>query len=236
MSYSSDPYYPEFQEPPTYLQPPPASTPPPPRRREKKLALLLLCGALLIGGSFSAYIVLAHGQIQSPSSASSTSTSTRTTPTLDARAALVTNDFSQFLQAFTVLLTRRDYATIQTATDTQNFQEIPLRADGIADWHEMYHELTTGALSLTIPPSPLNPDQAGYSCFGYSASGISYLSIKIDALQLQYVVGTAHAPGTSANEPINDHNGTVFVFELPNEPSPTWFWRAVTFNNSLGCN
>lgn len=236
MNYSSEPYYPEFHEPPTYLQPPPAPPPPPSRRREKKLALLLLCGVLLVGGSFSAYIVLGRGHTQLSSSITPTPALGRITPTLDAKAALLTDDFSQFLQAFTVLLARKDYPTIQTAADTQNFQAIPLRASGIQDWTQFYGNLTYNAYSLRLSSPPLTPDQAGYSCFGYGPSGIAYLNLTIDASKLMYVVGTAYVPGTPADaNPFYAINGTVFVFELPNEPSPIWFWRAVTFNNSLGC-
>src|SRR5690348_8414882 len=132
-------FYPEF-DPPTYLQPPP----PPKPRRDKFFALILLACAVILAVPFTAYFVFYR------STSSPITSHTNITPTLDAKAALLTDDFSKFLEAFTLLLERKDYAAIQTATDTENFQAIPLRASGIQDWQEVYGNLTAGAYYFVL--------------------------------------------------------------------------------------
>ncbi|HLV97353.1 MAG TPA: hypothetical protein VKT82_01640 [Ktedonobacterales bacterium] len=233
-----DPYYPEFNRP-DYLQPPPSPPPPPaPQKRQVNIivALIVLCIVLILALPVTAYFVFYRSEGSSLTTPSvPLATEPASTPTLNARAGLLTDDFSKFLESFSALLEQHDYVSIQTAADTENFQAIPLRASGSQDWQQFYGNLTYNAYSLSISSPPLTPDQAGYACFGYGPSGIAYLDLTINA-KLMYVVGTAQVPGTPPDaNPFYAINGTVFVFELPYGPSATWLWRAVTFNNSLGC-
>jgi hypothetical protein len=227
--------YPQYEETYDYIPPPPPPPLPPSKssssRRTWLFAALVLLLVLLIGiSSFAAY------QLGKQSiSVQASKTSAVPTPTLDAKDAVQTGDFSKFIEAFAQLMAAKDYGAIQSATDTENFFAIPLRAEGKDDWNGMYSQLTTGNISFVITYPPITADEEGYTCEGYSKMGITLLDVPIDALDVMYVVGTAIEPG-AADSAQTDQNGTVFIFELPRLPSADWLWRGVTFNNQLGCN
>lgn len=220
--------------------------PPPPSLPAKKMqwwiaialpALVLL----IIGATLAGYIIGTNSSKSSQGSSTQTSSASQSrtpilTPTLDAKMMIHSGDFSKFLEAFAIAMANKDYNTIQSVTDTENFQAIVLRADGgFGTWNYMYSQLTTGNTSFTIHYPPLTADQEGYSCVGYTKQGISLLNIKINADDVQYVVGTAAEPNypqTAQTAP----DGTVFAFEIPPGPGGYWFWRAVIFNNTFGCN
>ena len=153
------------------------------------------------------------------------------TPTLDAKAAVQTEDFSQFIQAFAILIANKDYAAITTSTDIGNFQAIPLDADGQSNWHDTYNQLVTGNLSFVVQYPPITPAQENFTACAYGKNGYPPL-INVDAADVQYVIGTSIKPGIPS-----DSNGTVFIFELPHPtggPLP-WLWRGVTYNNQIAC-
>lgn len=214
---------------PIYYYPDQHLVPPSPPRRKHILLILVIVWLSVVLILVSATAVILYER-QVPVASIPTATATSSAPTLD------TDNFSRFFKAFLLLLQQHDYDSIQSATDTENFRAIPLRSSGTQSWNEFLLELTSGQMSFLISPDALTADQAGYSCFDYGPSGIGYIDYTIDALQLRYMVGTTfvlnHPPG---DDPLTAQNGTVFVFELPRESSPTWLWRAVTFNNSLGC-
>lgn len=212
--------------------------PPPIQRRNHWLLVILLCGIFYLAGGLSTYLALSRASSQNPSLLPLPSPIP--SPTVN---PLRSPDFSTFLSAFTVILQQRDYATLQQGVDTEHFQAIYMRPSpfpyqptdpGPYNWQTINQAMLTQGLRFTILSPPLTADQAGYSCFGYGPSGIAYLHLTIDAKMLMYVVGTAQRPGPVA-DPLVTPNGTIFVFELPKDPSPVWLWRAVTFNNSLGC-
>jgi hypothetical protein len=202
--------------------------PPPPKRRRHPLLILVIVWLSIVLILVSASAVILYER-QVPVVSTPTATATSSAPTLD------TDNFSRFFKAFLLLLQQHDYDSIQSATDTENFRAIPLRSSGTQDWSEFLPELTSGQMSFLISPDALTADQAGYSCFDYGPSGIGYIDYTIDALQLRYMVGTTFVLNPPPDDPLIAPNGTVFVFELPRGSSPTWLWRAVTFNNSLGC-
>lgn len=212
---------------PIYYYPDQHLVPPPPPRRKHILLILVIVWLSVVLILVSATAVILYER-QIPAASVPTATST---PTL-----LQTADFSKFYEVFSDLMNHHDYAAIQSATDTENFQAIALRtSSGTSGWYTIHNQLTSGQLSFSLVYPPFTPDRAGDSCFGYGPTGIAYLDLTIDAFELQYVVGTASTPSASSDDPFVAPYGTVFVFELPNGPSPTWLWRAVTFNNSLGC-
>lgn len=211
--------------------------PQPPRRRSNwPLIVILLIIALIVAISTTVLFYLK----QNPSA------SLGLLPTSTAANSLYTSNFSQFLHAFSLVLQEKDYATLQTVVDTQNFQAMYMVPEpevyapsnpGPYNWQVINRELVTGRISFVLSSPLLTADQAGYaSCFGYTQTGITAQHIEIDAQSLQYIVGTLKpGPGYFTSDPEWTTNSTVFVFELPDTSSPTWLWRAVTFNNSLGC-
>lgn len=210
--------------------------PPPPRRRR---VLLFAVGtvalvALVMATGVGAYQI---GISTATASPRLSPTLVRATPTLDAQQAIQSADFSRFIQAFAILMAQKDYTTIQTATDTENFQEIPLFADGQGNWNEMSSELKTGNISFVIQYPPITATEEGYgmiegnSCTMYGKNGFPPW-ININTADVQAVVGTSIQPNAPSNYLQTAPYGTVFIFELPNGPTGTsWLWRAVTFNN-----
>ncbi len=221
-------YYPEFHGPPAYLQPPPPPSPPPSPHRNKVLAALLLVGMLIMGSSFGIYLLITHAALQS-------SVPVFITPTPNLKVNLRTSDFSQFFDAFAGLAQQHDYASIRTVTDTQNFQAIALGTDPpYQDWRDFSPPLLSGDVTFSFSSPPITADEAGYTCFGYGPNGIGSAHVSIEAQSLQFIVGTMRVTG-GPNDQQPPAFDDVFVFELPNTPTATWLWRAVTFNNSLGC-
>lgn len=213
--------YPEYY---TYMNitPPP---PPPPRKWHQGWIIAVVLLMVVFVGVTATLVHLAGNSQTHLSSAIPT-------PTLDAQAGLQSSDFSKFIEAFAIAMANKDYTAIQKASDTENFQEIPLDADGSGNWNDEYSKLITGNASYIIHYPPITADQEGYSCVGYSKTGITLLNIKINAADVQYVVGTA--TGTSVSDTNTD--STVFAFELPNAQGATWLWRSVTYNNSIACH
>ena len=226
----------QFQYPPyEYLATP--IPPPPPSRPKRPVWLFFLLGlslvALFAGVGFFGYSLGNSSSKASSPPATSTSIST---PTLDTKTMIYAGDFSKFIEAFATAMANKDYATIQSVSDTENFQSIRLYADGgFGTWSDMYSQLTTGNLSFVVHYPPITADQENYSCVGYSSKGIPQLNVNITADAIQYVVGTTSNPaypGTMQTQP----DATVFVFEVPYGPANFWLWRAVFFNNVSGCN
>jgi hypothetical protein len=54
--------------------------------------------------------------------------------------------------------------------------------------------------------------------------------MKIDAQDVEYVVGTSNDQG------LDTPDTTVFVFEVPTGPAVFWLWRGYTLNNVKNCN
>src|SRR5712691_10613868 len=116
------------------------------------------------------------------------------TPTLNTDQAMDSSDFSLFIRAFAQAMTNKQYDIIKRHTDTNNFQGIVLYSDGgYGTWQDTYDRLTTGSLGFTVKYPIITAKQAGYGCVGYSQHGIPYL-MKIDAQDVQYVVGTSSEP------------------------------------------
>jgi len=150
------------------------------------------------------------------------------TPTLDTDQAMDSSDFSLFIRTFAQAMTNKQYDIIKRHTDTNNFQGIVLYSDGgYSTWEDTYNSLTTGNLSFTVHYPIITATQAGYGCVGYSQHGIPYL-MKIDAQDVQYVVGTSSVQGTAPDT-------TVFIFEVPTGPVVFWLWRGYTLNNLTPC-
>lgn len=214
----------------------PYSPPPSPRRNNKWLITALVLSSLfgLFGGTLAFVTWIQHQP--SPSVLIPTST---------AVDSLHSSDFPTFLNAFSLLLAQRDYATLQSVVDTENFQALYMVPEpevyapanpGPYDWQTINHELVLGRIFFTISSPLVTADQAGYSsCFGYDQTGITSKGMAITAQVLQFIVGTLKSgPGYFTSDPEWTPNSTVFVFELPNGSS-SWLWRAVTYNNALGC-
>lgn len=208
--------------------PPPPLPPPGPSKHQRDiiLGLILLCCLLVIALPLTAYFALyrpAQTSVITP-----TPTLSRATPTLDAKVGILSTDFPRFLVSFRILLERRDYATIATVVDTENFQDIALgTSSGPGDWNSLYQALTSGEETLMLTDPPLSPSQAT-DCIGYGPT--SFEGYAVNALALQYVVGTTILSDTSS-VPQRPANDDVFVFELPYGPSSYWTWRALTENN-----
>jgi hypothetical protein len=232
VSNNADP----FQYPPAeYLATP--LPPPPPLRPKKPIWLFCLVGfsvvALIVGVGFFGYSLGDSSSKVSSSAATSTPVST---PTLDAKTMIHAGDFTKFFEAFATAMANKDYATIQSVTDTENFQSIALYADGgFGTWNDMYSQLNTGNISFILHYPPITADQENYSCVGYGSKGVPSLNVNISANDIQYVVGTASRPGDSGSLQ-TQIDATVFVFEIPYGPANFWLWRAVFFNNVAGCN
>src|SRR5215472_7378403 len=133
-------------------------------------------------------------------------------------------------------MAQKDYATIQSVTDTGNFQEIPLFAEGEENWKNMDNQLLTGNMSFLIHYPPITATQemyglgSGNRCTMYGKNGFPPL-ININASDVQAVVGTSIQPNAPPNYAQTQPDATVFIFELPSEHGATWLWRAVTLNN-----
>ena len=215
-----------------YLAPPP-----PPLHPKRPIWLFFLVGlsmvALLTGVGFFGYSL---GNSPLKSTSSMTTSNSISTPTLDAKTMIHASDFPKFLEAFATAMANKDYATIQSVTDTENFQSIALYADGgFGTWNDLYSQLTTENTSFIIHYPPITADQEGYSCVGYGSKGIPSLNVNINANAIQYVVGTTsepNYPATTQTQP----DSTVFVFEIPYGPANFWLWRGVFYNNVAGCN
>jgi len=241
--YPPGSYSGNFQYPPNeYLATP---IPPPPPRLKRPAWLFLLAGLsvlVLISavGLLGYYLGTSSSKSSTPtrsSAAFSTSTSAPiSTPTLDAKTMIHASDFSKFIEAFATAMANKDYAIIQSVTDTQNFQSIVLYAGGgFGTWNEMYSQLTTGNISFIVHYPPLTAMQEGYACVGYGNAGVPSLNVNINASEIQYIVGTAsepNNPGTMQTQP----DSMVFAFEVPQGPGTFWLWRAVFFNNVAQCN
>ncbi len=235
MSNDINPYssYEHFATP--IPPPPPPSLPSQSTRKVWIISLCLFSIAILLAGT--AYFGYTFGKSFSHRGSPSSPSNPTRIPTLDTQTMIHAGDFSKFLEAFASAMANKDYATIQSATDTENFQSVVLRADGgFGSWSEMYAQLTTGNTSFVITYPPITADQESYNCEGYTKQGITQLGITINADDIQYVVGTTFEPNMPTNNAQTVPNSTVFVFELPLGPGGgSWLWRAVIFNNSIGC-
>ena len=164
---SGDPYSPYVGLPP--IPPPP---PVPKRRRGWMVGAIVLIIVVISTTAVIAYMI-GKGQVVSqqhlPTSSSPTTTHTpaqASTPTQAIQTstpgvaqALQTADFNMFIKAFAQAMANKDYSDIQKATDTQNFQEIPLEADGISTWNDTYNGLTTGNLGFVVQYPPITAEQ-----------------------------------------------------------------------------
>lgn len=234
---------------PSFYNPPPITpfSPPNPRRGRARWFVIgaVLVVALVMAAGIGAYqigISQTHRSQQSlataPASLQLSPTLVRATPTLDAQQAIQSADFSNFIQAFAILMAHKDYTTIQKATDTANFQEVHLFADGgLGSWKDMHNQLTTGNINFVIQSPPITAAAEGYGvregnvCTMYGKNGLSPF-INIKAAHVQAIVGTSIVPNSPSNSLQTAPNRTVFIFELPNGTAGTsWLWRAVTFNN-----
>lgn len=213
---------------------------PPSSRQRWILNMVLYSLILIVASSFTTYAVV-HGFVPSQQAQQFLTSSGVLSPT-PTQEAIKSSDFPTFLNAFEQLLKQKQYAALQDAVDTDNFMAAYMRPSpfpyaptnpGPYNWQAINQAMLTERYTYTVLLPPLLPDQAGYSCFGYTQAGITWLGLAITATQLQYVVGTAWKPGP-VNDPYIIPNSTVFVFELLSA-SATWLWRAVTFNNALGC-
>jgi len=211
--HSTQQRYPEYY---TYMNitPPPPPPPTPRKRRKGWIVAVFLLIVVLVGVATTIFYLAGESQ---------------------ANAGLQSSDFSKFIEAFAIAMANKDYMAIQKASDTENFREIALFSDGRGNWNDVHSKLITGNLSYIIRYPPITPGQEGYSCMGYSKTGITYLNFKINAADVQYVVGTA--AGTSVNGSAQaGQDSTVFAFELPATQGATWLWRAVTYNNQMACS
>ena len=159
------------------------------------------------------------------------------TPTLNTDQAMDSSDFSLFIRAFAQAMTNKQYDIIKRHTDTNNFQGIVLYSDGgYGTWQNTYDRLTAGSLSFTVEYPIITAKQAGYGCVGYSQHGIPYL-MKIDAQDVEYVVGTASEPNSPDGQTLQvAPDATVFIFEIPTGPAVFYLWRGYTLNNVKNCN
>lgn len=200
--------------------------PPPPPVRKHKLYKILIVSIVAIGlvvGGGIAGVAASH---QFSQTLGQTQAELHPTPTQDVTIALVSSDFPTFLKAFATAMAAKDYTAIQKSTDTQNFQYIPLLADGSLSWNQTYDELTTGNLSAVLQFPPITPAQEGY-CH-YTQSGYPQI-LTVNGGSLEYDVGTlsGNAIGSSMQANLN---GTVFAFE--SAEGGIWLWRAIITNNS----
>jgi hypothetical protein len=202
--------------------PPP---PPPPVNKHKQYTILIsifVALGLVIGGSVIG-VIATH---QFSQTLGQTQAELHPTPTQDIAIGLVSSDFPTFLRAFATAMAAKDYSAIQKSTDTQNFQYIPLLADGTLSWNQTYDELTTGNLSAVLQYPPITPAQEGY-CH-YTQNGLPQI-LSVNGASLEYDVGTlsGNAIGSSMQANLN---GTVFAFE--SAEGGIWLWRAIVTNNT----
>ena len=213
-------------------------SPPPPRRRQNRWLLLgmVFVVVLIMAAGVGAYQLGILHQTEAPARTTThlSSPQVKATPTLDAKQAVESPDFSTFIQGFAILMAQKDYATIPSVTDTGNFQEIPLFAEGEENWKDMDNQLLTGNMSFLIHYPPITATQEGYGlkegngCTMYGKNGFPPL-ININASDVQAAVGTSIQPNAPSLQTQPDT--TVFIFELPSLPGASWLWRAVTLNN-----
>ena len=210
--------------------------PPPPSNKHKFFKILIgivvasgLVASGAIVGVFASH-QFSKTPIQTQATLQPTPTKTQAvshpTPTQDIAIALGTSDFQTFLKAFAIAMASKDYADIQKATDTQNFQYIPLHADGIGSWGDTYNELTTGNLSAVLQYPLITPSQEGFC--KYTQNGLPGLSV--NATSIEYDVGTLSGNAVDDTTQTN-RNGTVFAFE--SVTGSNWLWRALITNNDI---
>jgi hypothetical protein len=207
-----------------YTQMPPP--PPPPVNKRKTFQMLIgiivaigliVCGAI-VGAVASRQYLQTPGQTQ---------TAFHPTPTQDIKIALLSSDFPTFLKAFATAMASKDYADIRQVTDTQNFQYIPLNAEGFLSWNETYNELITGNISPVLQYPPITPSQESYC--NYTQSGYTGL-LTINSTNVEYDIGTLSGNAVAGTTQTNT-NGTVFAFESA-PVGGIWLWRAMVSNNS----
>jgi hypothetical protein len=193
---------------------------------------------LIMASGVGAYQLGILHQAEAPArtTTSLSSPQVKATPTLDAKQAIGFTDFASFIQGFAILMAQKDYTTIQSVTDTGNFQEIPLFAEGEENWKDMDNQLLTGNMSFLLHYPPITATQEGYGlkegngCTMYGKNGFPPF-ININAADVQAVVGTSIQPNAPPNYAQTQPDTTVFIFEFPHGPGGTWLWRAATCNN-----
>ncbi len=203
---------------------PPPPPPPVKRRRNYRMFLIFFIAiGLVIGGSIIGSVVTRQFS-RTPRQAQ---VELYPTPTQDTKIALQSSDFPTFIKAFATTMASKDYADIQHVTDTQNFQYIPLNAEGSLSWNDTYNELTTGNLSPVLQYPPITPSQESYC--NYTQNGYSGL-FTINSTNVEYDVGTLSGNAIAGTTQTNT-NGTVFAFESA-PVGGLWLWRAMVSNNS----
>ncbi len=201
-------------------------TPPPPPTR-KKGSHRIFARALLIVALGAAIGLMLYAIPKLPPLTSTPQTAPQVTPTLDTQEALSSSDFNTFLRAFAIAMASKQYSLIQSFTDTNNFQYIPLCASGSGSWTTTYDALVTGNLTAVLQYPQITPQQEGYQ--GYTDHSAPIIG-NIGATAVQYDVGTLSGNNVDGSTQAN-RDGTVFIFESPTGSS--WLWRGLIASN--GC-